>query len=311
MRVLLLTAAVLTLLLLIGHEDQGYCRRRRRRTTTRPPPIDCRWSSWSLHSSDCGNSCEGTRTYTRYRSRPADNGGRDCEGPRQKTEPCPNSGCQNGGQWGGAYCNCMRGFSGSCCQRRMDSPLLPDILFRPGVTCPPLDAPSNGQISGDGMIPGDEVHFSCDPGYSLLGSSSATCQSDGSWSKNRPICQRSSCPALPVVQHGSMYGSMTIGSTMTFSCLDGYTLSGPSSITCTGAPNGQGVWSAQSPTCTAVQCPTLSPPHHGTISSVTEPSAGTWNSLHCDTSSSLVNQGPAYSVSCRTDATNFNADTFT
>ncbi|XP_035675522.1 E-selectin-like [Branchiostoma floridae] len=237
MRVFLLTAAVLTLLLLIDHEVHGnsYYRRRRRRTTTRPP-IDCQWSSWSLYSSDCGNSCQGTRIYTRYRCIPAENGGRDCEGPSEKTEPCPDSGCQNGGQWDGAYCNCLSGYAGSCCQRR--------------VTCPPLDAPSNGHIGPHGMSPGDEVHFSCDPGYSLLGSSSATCQSDGNWSNNRPICQRSSCPALPVVQHGSMYGSMTIGSTMTFSCLDGYTLSGPSSITCTGAPNGQGVWSAQSPTCT-------------------------------------------------------------
>eukprot|EP00058_Branchiostoma_floridae_P027893 XP_002613384.1 hypothetical protein BRAFLDRAFT_68379 [Branchiostoma floridae] len=258
---LLLTAAVLTLLLLIGHEvdGSGSRRRRRRRSTTSPPPVDCRWSSWSLFSSDCGNTCGGTRTYTRYRCRPAANGGADCVGDTQKTEPCPGTACQNGGQWNGASCTCPSGFYGSCCQTTL--------------MCPPLDAPSNGQISSPVMTGGDVVYFSCDPGYTLLGSSSATCESSGSWSNNRPICQRGSCPALQVVPHGSMYGSMSTGSTMTFSCLPGYTLSGPSSITCTP----QGVWSAQPPTCTVIhsqvqtQCTVLANPDPIAQGSVTGP----------------------------------------
>ncbi|CAH1263510.1 CSMD3 [Branchiostoma lanceolatum] len=287
---LLLTAAVLTLLL-IGEVDGSGGRRRRRRRSSPRPPVDCRWSSWSLFSSNCGNTCGGTRTFTRYRCRPAQNGGADCTGDTQKTELCPGSVCQNGGQWNGASCTCSSGFYGSCCQTTL--------------MCPPLDAPSNGQISSPDTTGGNVLYFTCDPGYTLLGSSSATCESSGTWSNTRPICQRGSCPALPVVPHGEMYGSMSTGSTMTFSCLPGYTLTGPSSIRCTQ----QGTWSAQPPTCTIVQCQRLSPPAHGTINSVTAPSAGTWNSLQCDTS--VVNQGPVHTVNCGTDSTNFNGQTFT
>ncbi|XP_066283043.1 clotting factor C-like [Branchiostoma lanceolatum] len=288
--ILLLTAAVLTLLL-IGEVDGSGGRRRRRRRSSPRPPVDCRWSSWSLFSSNCGNTCGGTRTFTRYRCRPAQNGGADCTGDTQKTELCPGSVCQNGGQWNGVSCTCPSGFYGSCCQTTL--------------MCPPLDAPSNGQISSPDATGGNVLYFTCDPGYTLLGSSSATCESSGTWSNTRPICQRGSCPALPVVPHGEMYGSMSTGSTMTFSCLPGYTLTGPSSIRCTQ----QGTWSAQPPTCTIVQCQRLSPPAHGTISSVTAPSAGTWNSLQCDTS--VVNQGPVHTVNCGTDSTNFNGQTFT
>ncbi|KAI8485312.1 hypothetical protein Bbelb_368760 [Branchiostoma belcheri] len=230
--ILLLTAAVLTLLLLSGETD-GSRRRRRRRSTTTRPPVDCQWSSWSLSYSNCGNTCGGTKTFTRYRCRPAEHGGADCVGDTQKTEPCAGSSCQNGGQWNGVSCTCSSGFYGSCCHRTL--------------MCPPMDAPANGQISSPDTNGGVTVYFACDPGYTLLGSTSATCQSSGRWSDNRPICQIGTCPALPVLAHGSMYGSLSTGSTMTFSCQPGYTLSGPSSIRC----NRHGAWSEQPPICTA------------------------------------------------------------
>ncbi|XP_019647923.1 PREDICTED: LOW QUALITY PROTEIN: sushi, von Willebrand factor type A, EGF and pentraxin domain-containing protein 1-like [Branchiostoma belcheri] len=287
--ILLLTAAVLTLLLLSGETD-GSRRRRRRRSTTTRPPVDCQWSSWSLSYSNCGNTCGGTKTFTRYRCRPAEHGGADCVGDTQKTEPCAGSSCQNGGQWNGVSCTCSSGFYGSCCHRTL--------------MCPPMDAPANGQISSPDTNGGVTVYFACDPGYTLLGSTSATCQSSGRWSDNRPICQIGTCPALPVLAHGSMYGSLSTGSHMTFSCQPGYTLSGPSSIRC----NRHGAWSEQPPICTAVQCPMLSPPVHGTTSSISQPNAGTWNSLQCDTN---VVQGPVHPVECGTNAANFHEPTFT
>jgi len=45
----------------------------------------------------------------------------------------------------------------------------------------------------------DTVHFSCIPGYDLVGSDMITCQSDGTWSHSEPVCQIKECldPKFP------------------------------------------------------------------------------------------------------------------
>ena len=35
----------------------------------------------------------------------------------------------------------------------------------------------------------DEIDFTCNPGYNLIGDNSTFCQSNGTWSKPAPICQ--------------------------------------------------------------------------------------------------------------------------
>ena len=66
------------------------------------------------------------------------------------------------------------------------------------MNCGPLTAPSNGAKSGDRATYLSVVTFSCNTGYTLGGSSSRTCQADGSWSGNTTSCTSNNatfCPA--------------------------------------------------------------------------------------------------------------------
>ena len=65
------------------------------------------------------------------------------------------------------------------------------------ITCPPLvDAPRNGDIDcslgDDGEAnPGDSCTYTCDNGFGLQdGSTTRTCQNDGTWSGTEPRCRR-------------------------------------------------------------------------------------------------------------------------
>ena len=50
-------------------------------------------------------------------------------------------------------------------------------------------------IHGDGpnefspYAPGEEVNYSCDDGYNLIGEATISCQPSGSWNASSPICQ--------------------------------------------------------------------------------------------------------------------------
>ena len=59
------------------------------------------------------------------------------------------------------------------------------------IECHSLTAPFNGIIVG-GILPsyifGSVVEFSCSRGFELRGSSSVSCQEDGSWSSTTPLC---------------------------------------------------------------------------------------------------------------------------
>ena len=64
------------------------------------------------------------------------------------------------------------------------------LLF---IVCQPLTAPDNGVIDcslgDDGEAnPGDTCTFTCDDGYELEGSTSRSCEADGSWSGNETKC---------------------------------------------------------------------------------------------------------------------------
>ena len=59
-----------------------------------------------------------------------------------------------------------------------------------GVQCPTIDPPSNSglEIAGPGGYE-DVATYSCDTGFSLVGMSERSCQSDGTWSGSEPTCE--------------------------------------------------------------------------------------------------------------------------
>ena len=57
--------------------------------------------------------------------------------------------------------------------------------------CPSLDNPKYGTvIAKEGRGVGAEVWYTCQPGFTLVGSESQTCQSDLTWTPNAPVCRR-------------------------------------------------------------------------------------------------------------------------
>ncbi|KAG8123137.1 hypothetical protein E2320_018490 [Naja naja] len=57
------------------------------------------------------------------------------------------------------------------------------------VFCPRLEAPANGKKFGTKNLVDHEVHFTCDPGFQLVGSNSRMCQPNGSWTGEVAHCK--------------------------------------------------------------------------------------------------------------------------
>ncbi|XP_078666466.1 uncharacterized protein LOC144908605 isoform X2 [Branchiostoma floridae x Branchiostoma belcheri] len=133
------------------------------------------------------------------------------------------------------------------------------------VQCPVLTAPTNGSLSPTGESTYlDVVTFSCDQGYELDGSTSATCQGDGSWNASVPDCNAVQCPARAAPANGTVSptGAVSYPNGVTFTCNPGYTLNGATAATC----QANGTWSHPVPTCPPVQCPTRAAPANGAVS---------------------------------------------
>ena len=65
-------------------------------------------------------------------------------------------------------------------------------LFPAVVNCSSVSAPKGGRVSGSGLTYGSVRIFSCNTGYKLGGSTTRTCQADGSWSGTIAICSSKS-----------------------------------------------------------------------------------------------------------------------
>ncbi|XP_019619436.1 PREDICTED: sushi, von Willebrand factor type A, EGF and pentraxin domain-containing protein 1-like [Branchiostoma belcheri] len=133
------------------------------------------------------------------------------------------------------------------------------------VQCPTLTAPTNGALSplGPYAYP-DGVTFTCNSGYQLNGATDATCEADGTWSNSVPTCEPVQCPARTAPTNGAVSptGAVSYPNGVTFTCNSGYVLNGAAAATC----QADGTWSIPVPTCTPVQCPTLTAPTNGALS---------------------------------------------
>ncbi|XP_035884171.1 fibulin-7 isoform X1 [Phyllostomus discolor] len=62
-------------------------------------------------------------------------------------------------------------------------------LDGPPVSCPALNAPPDGRKFGSKYLVDHEVHFTCDPGFQLVGPSSVVCLPNGTWTGEQPRCR--------------------------------------------------------------------------------------------------------------------------
>lgn len=63
-----------------------------------------------------------------------------------------------------------------------------EIMFNIGLKCPTPKRLANGQRNVSGRQFNDTVTFSCNLGFTLVGSSLRRCRGSGNWDGVHPIC---------------------------------------------------------------------------------------------------------------------------
>ncbi|KAJ8376127.1 hypothetical protein SKAU_G00067070 [Synaphobranchus kaupii] len=153
------------------------------------------------------------------------------------------------------------------------------------VRCPSLEKPIDGSMvcSNDELSYGSTCSFSCAAGFQLQGVPSVICSESAQWSQETPRCEAISCVSPEGGAHVTMdcshsLDSLRLNSSCTFSCDEGFVLQGAESVRCSET----GEWNAETPTCTAVRCPSLEKPIDGSmVCSSDELSYGSTCSFSC------------------------------
>ncbi|XP_041646713.1 P-selectin [Cheilinus undulatus] len=101
----------------------------------------------------------------------------------------------------------------------------------------------------------------CNEGYELKGQDRIRCEHTGKWTASIPACTVKTCSPILFPVTGSMtcvdtLGPFSFGSQCSFTCKEGYNVSGDDTLTCLAS----GKWSKPSPTCTVVKCSSLKAP---------------------------------------------------
>uniref|UniRef100_A0A452VMZ6 Sushi domain-containing protein n=3 Tax=Ursus TaxID=9639 RepID=A0A452VMZ6_URSMA len=101
---------------------------------------------------------------------------------------------------------------------------------------------------------GKTWEYECLPGY-IKRSFSITCLKTSKWSDAQQFCKRKSCTSPGELLHGSVLipKGVVLGSTITYSCDQGYRLIGDSSATCIISDNIV-TWDKDMPLCETIPC---------------------------------------------------------
>jgi len=130
------------------------------------------------------------------------------------------------------------------------------------VSCPSLTAASPLFVSAASINYASVATYSCLTGYSMSGTSTRSCEADGTWSGSAPTCAIITCPTLsptsPLIVNAV---AVNIGDVATYSCATGFEINGTNTRTC----QNDGTWDDAEPTCTPITCPTMTAPINGQV----------------------------------------------
>ncbi|XP_070564050.1 zonadhesin-like [Ptychodera flava] len=121
--------------------------------------------------------------------------------------------------------------------------------------CDDPGTPDNGHVLDDHAYPVDAgtiVRYCCDEGYDLVGETAARCNEDGEWTSQPPVCVgRCDDPGAPEYGYQTLQLEYPVksGTSVTFACNPGYSLSGSGTSTCI---DGQWVPPAEGNSCTEI-----------------------------------------------------------
>ncbi|XP_070354223.1 complement decay-accelerating factor isoform X4 [Equus asinus] len=131
---------------------------------------------------------------------------------------------------------------------------------KPDEFCKKKACPTPGEIPNGhvkiqtDILFGAAISFSCNTGYTLVGSSFSYCSLEGEnvkWTDPLPECKEITCPSPPAIANGiilEQHDTYIYRQSITYKCEKGFTLVGGNSIHCT-VKDGQGEWSGPPPEC--------------------------------------------------------------
>ncbi|XP_012872795.1 PREDICTED: complement receptor type 1-like isoform X2 [Dipodomys ordii] len=170
--------------------------------------------------------------------------------------------------------------------------------------CQPPPGILHGQYtpSVDIFSVGQEVFYSCEPGYDLSGAASLQCTPQGDWSPETPTCAVKLCDDFTsqlLHGHVELPPSLQFGAKVTFSCDEGFRLKGNSASYCILA-GIKTQWNSSVPVCEPCpHPPTIQNGHHiGDYTSSYLP--GMKVSYICDPGYLLVGRGFIFCTHQRT-----------
>ncbi|XP_019410274.1 PREDICTED: sushi, von Willebrand factor type A, EGF and pentraxin domain-containing protein 1, partial [Crocodylus porosus] len=119
------------------------------------------------------------------------------------------------------------------------------------IECHLLFPPENGFLHFTENTLGSTVHYTCNPGYKLIGSNTRLCLPNRRWSSAAPFCEAMSCSMPKKLMNGNIKGeNYTYGHTIYYECNSGYQLIGSANRTC----QENQTWDGNEPICVPISC---------------------------------------------------------
>ncbi|XP_051732104.1 P-selectin isoform X5 [Ctenopharyngodon idella] len=136
------------------------------------------------------------------------------------------------------------------------------------IRCDALESFQHGTVQCQDRLEkfsyGSLCWLECGAGFTLSGSNSTYCTSQGKWSQDLPVCQAQQCSPLIDPSHGTVtcthpHGQFSFGTVCEVSCHEGFKLHGTPRMECLE----MGKWTDTPPFCLAQQCPLLTAQENG------------------------------------------------